>query len=146
MLRILITGPGALVDQFADLKHIACHGETDEFEVETLGRSLAKAKVLGLTLEEKKDDHVYWRCGPAVHCYCGKALHYNCQDTRARITRFCATLGELVCMTVGGVSFGVPRHYIALHGVKGHELLTMGFELWTKGMHSDGLLKPSPRT
>ena len=37
-------------------------------------------------------------------------------------------LGENMKVTVGDRSWSVPRHYIALHGLKGSEVEHLGFE------------------
>jgi hypothetical protein len=61
-------------------------------------------------------------------CHCGKPLHYNSEVVQAQVEQLVETLGEFMDVTVGGVTYSVPRHYIALHGLKGSELQRLGFK------------------
>lgn len=63
-----------------------------------------------------------------ARCHCGRPLHYENASTEAMVRRIVKERGELVKVTVLDRSFMVPRHYIALHGVRGWELPTLGFE------------------
>jgi hypothetical protein len=47
---------------------------------------------------------------------------------RATVERFVAELGEYVTVRRGDRAWRVPRHYIALHGLKGKDLPNLGFE------------------
>lgn len=61
-------------------------------------------------------------------CHCGEKLHYSNPDDEADMKRIIAKRGEFITVTVNGRSWKVPRHYIALHGLKGYELPALGFE------------------
>ncbi len=61
-------------------------------------------------------------------CACGKPLHYNDPQAEAYVRRMVAEHGECVrIQTVSGIWL-VPRHYIALHGIRAKELPYLGFE------------------
>lgn len=81
-----------------------------------------------ITLEEWIDGRIYNRSGPSVHCFCGKPLHYTSKVNQERIAHFCKMLGEYVKVFYDGTFFNVPRHYIALHGIEGADLVHLGFE------------------
>jgi hypothetical protein len=57
-------------------------------------------------------------------CPCGKPLHYSNPQIRALVEGMIAATGEHVTITITetGRSYRVPKHFIALHGVKGCEL------------------------
>ena len=56
-------------------------------------------------------------------CDCGKPLHYSRQQTRAQVELLIATLGPAQVITIpNDGSWRVPRHYIALHGIKADEI------------------------
>jgi hypothetical protein len=61
-------------------------------------------------------------------CYCGQPLHYSDPRIQARIQALVDALGEYVKVRAAGRVWLVPRHYIALHGIKANELPTLGFE------------------
>lgn len=63
-------------------------------------------------------------------CLCGKPLHYKNPRSQEYVERQIAELGERVKVkhVETGRIFMVPRHYIALHGLKGEELPALGFE------------------
>ena len=62
-------------------------------------------------------------------CHCGKPLHYLEQTDRAAVELLIATFGRTTRVTVlGGDTYLVPRHYLALHGLKADELGSLGFE------------------
>ena len=61
-------------------------------------------------------------------CHCGQPLHYTDDRTRAMVESLIAALGERMRVTVGGRTWLVPRHYIALHGIRSVELPLLGFE------------------
>jgi hypothetical protein len=63
-------------------------------------------------------------------CYCGKPLHYNSRDVGMMVEGFVQKLGEFIPIeTPDGMRYKVPRHYIALHGIRTHELKGLGFEV-----------------
>jgi len=66
-------------------------------------------------------------------CACGKPLHYTNPLLQAIVQDFVNRLGENIRITVRDRSWMVPRHYIALHGVKAQELETLGFPEVTDG-------------
>jgi hypothetical protein len=57
-------------------------------------------------------------------CACGGPLHYSDPHNRELVERQIAELGE--CVSVINIAtkrtFMVPRHFIALHGIKAGEL------------------------
>jgi len=55
-------------------------------------------------------------------CACGEPLHYRDDRTRAEVEKLVAELGETVLITTRDGTWKVPRHYIALHGIKAWEL------------------------
>lgn len=61
-------------------------------------------------------------------CYCGKPLHYTDKRTSKFINEMVRTLGEFVNVIYLDKIYKVPRHYIALHGIKGYQLGELGFE------------------
>jgi len=61
-------------------------------------------------------------------CHCGKPLHYNSEVVQAQVEQLVEELGEYMEVTVNGSTYSVPRHYIALHGLKGSELQRLGFK------------------
>lgn len=58
-------------------------------------------------------------------CACGRPLHYTNVESRAYVERMVQRLGEHVLVTMPTESYLVPRHYIALHGIKATELSTL---------------------
>lgn len=65
-----------------------------------------------------------------TNCFCGKPLHYSDPAKKKMLDDLSAELGEFI--TVKNISDGkeykVQRHYIALHGIKGKDLASLGFE------------------
>lgn len=61
-------------------------------------------------------------------CHCGKPLHYSNAFIEAAVKHVITSCGEYVRVTVGGRSWLVQRHYIALHGLKADELPHLGFQ------------------
>ena len=67
-------------------------------------------------------------------CHCGKPLHYTDPNIQRDVERLIAQLGEkIIVKTSDGRSWRVPRHYIALHGLKDVEVETLGFEEIKRG-------------
>ena len=65
---------------------------------------------------------------PEERCHCGRLLHYSDAGIRAYVEDMIARLGPTVPVkNAAGRSFLVPRHFIALHGLKEAELATLGF-------------------
>jgi len=64
-------------------------------------------------------------------CHCGRPLHYATPELRAQVERMIAIVGDpyvTVTHLETGRKFRVQRHFIALHGLTGWQLLTSGFE------------------
>ena len=66
-------------------------------------------------------------------CACGRPLHYSDRRIQMLIESMIRELGPTVKVAVlGHGAWLVPRHYIALHGIRAAELpelaLTHGFE------------------
>lgn len=61
-------------------------------------------------------------------CHCGRPLHYLDQRLQVMVDKLVDSLGEYTNVTVRGRTWKVPRHYIALHGIKTREIHEMGFE------------------
>lgn len=61
-------------------------------------------------------------------CHCGKPLHYTDPEVRSQVEQLIEQLGEFIEVQVNGIVWRVPRHYIALHGIKGADVSTLGFE------------------
>lgn len=61
-------------------------------------------------------------------CHCGKPLHYTDPAVQQQVERLIKTSGECIEVTVGGATWLVPRHYIALHGLAGDKVATLGFQ------------------
>jgi hypothetical protein len=55
-------------------------------------------------------------------CACGKPLHYSNPELQAVVDALIANLGPEIVVTTPDGSWKVPRHYIALHGLKAYEL------------------------
>jgi hypothetical protein len=70
-------------------------------------------------------------------CHCGKPLHYLNLDVQRVVEEFVRLHGTHIRVTVGGRTWLVQRHYIALHGLKAAELPRLGFEEITaaRGAH-----------
>lgn len=63
-----------------------------------------------------------------THCHCGKPLHYTDKGLEEVVKEYTRDLGEFIPVQVDGRVWRVQRHYIALHGIKGKDLSTLGFE------------------
>lgn len=55
-------------------------------------------------------------------CACGKPLHYSNPETQRTIQKFIDQLGPTVTIRCFGKALKVPRHFIALHGLRASEL------------------------
>lgn len=64
---------------------------------------------------------------PEPLCHCGRLLHYTDMAIRAGVEQFIHDLGPDTTVTIGERSWLVPRHYIALHGLKASEIAGLGF-------------------
>jgi hypothetical protein len=61
-------------------------------------------------------------------CHCGQPLHYTDPKIEYLIRALVNEFGPTVPVTIGDRTWLVPRHYIALHGLKAQELPTLGFQ------------------
>jgi hypothetical protein len=61
-------------------------------------------------------------------CHCGKLLHYTDLELEATINELVNRFGDFIPVQVGERTFNVQRHYIALHGIKGEDISTLGFK------------------
>lgn len=62
-----------------------------------------------------------------MNCHCGLPLHYTDENTRLLVERLVLLHGPDIPVTVGGRTWLVQRHYIALHGIKSRDLSKLGF-------------------
>lgn len=58
-------------------------------------------------------------------CDCGEPLHYRDDSLRQQMDAIVRGRGDrvVVTLTPSARSFSVQRHYIALHGIKGEDLI-----------------------
>lgn len=63
----------------------------------------------------------------ASTCACGRPLHYSDPHIQALVQDQVDELGENILISTRDRTWSVPRHYIALHGIKAWELETLGF-------------------
>lgn len=64
-----------------------------------------------------------------IFCHCGKPLHYQNNQIKRTVAMLIEEFGERMPVQVlGKGTFLVPRHYIALHGLKTETIDTLGFE------------------
>lgn len=64
-----------------------------------------------------------------VMCHCGQPLHYSDPAVRRKIEALMRDLGpNQVVHLPGKGTWLVPRHYIALHGLKATEVASLGFQ------------------
>lgn len=67
-----------------------------------------------------------------ILCHCGEPLHYGSKEVEKQINSLVEKNGRYIKVTAAysGISYKVDRHFIALHGLKGSDLATSGFEVW----------------
>lgn len=65
-----------------------------------------------------------------IMCHCGKPLHYSDPALQAFVEYHVQKLGADVPVRVFETDrvWLVPRHYIALHGLKAEEIGSLGFK------------------
>lgn len=61
-------------------------------------------------------------------CHCGRPLHYTDPKVEYLIRAMVKKLGPTVPVQVDDRAWLVPRHWIALHGLRAQELPALGFE------------------
>lgn len=64
-----------------------------------------------------------------IQCHCGKPLHYTDPRTQEFIEKMADQYGQYIEVNLSGIKYKVQRHYMALHGIKGSELPSLGFEV-----------------
>ena len=69
--------------------------------------------------------HNWTRPDVVISCPCGCGRVYTDPGIEAEVMRFVGELGECVKLSTPAGSWLVPRHYIALHGIKADELPTL---------------------
>lgn len=55
-------------------------------------------------------------------CACGRPLHYTDPENYRRVQKLVDDLGPNIRVTTPSGTWVVPRHYIALHGIKAVEI------------------------
>ena len=65
---------------------------------------------------------------PIEMCHCGRPLHYTNTTAEASVRKLVDELGTHIEVVVEGRRWRVPRHYIALHGLKASDVDKLGFE------------------
>jgi hypothetical protein len=61
-------------------------------------------------------------------CACGLPLHYADPIAEAWVRRLIAQEGEFITVTTPEGTWKVPRHFIALHGLRAADLPKCNFE------------------
>jgi hypothetical protein len=62
-------------------------------------------------------------------CHCGKPLHYTNSRIKAKVDAIIEEKGSHVDIVCRDKRYSVPRHYIALHGIKAADLDKLGFDI-----------------
>jgi hypothetical protein len=65
--------------------------------------------------------------GEKKMCACGKPLHYTDSVLQDLVQHLIDEHGENIRVAVKDRAWLVPRHFIALHGIKARELEKLGF-------------------
>jgi len=66
---------------------------------------------------------------PSERCACGRALlHYSDPTTQALVEQLVQACGPTVTITTPRGAWRVPRHYIALHGLRAADLPQLAVE------------------
>jgi hypothetical protein len=60
-------------------------------------------------------------------CHCGRPLHYSNPQTERVVREMVELHGEFLIVETSAGRWSVPRHYIALHGLKAAEVPALGF-------------------
>lgn len=68
-------------------------------------------------------------------CSCGQLLHYSNPAIEAYIAKLVDDFGETIPVETFDGYFHVPRHYIALHGIKGSEVPELAKKYGWAGGH-----------
>lgn len=58
-------------------------------------------------------------------CPCGEPLHYRTPGMQTVVEDLIRAVGPTVPVTVGNRTWEVPRHYIALHGLRADNLAAL---------------------
>jgi hypothetical protein len=68
-------------------------------------------------------------------CACGRPLHYANYKTRVLLDKMIAQYGPTVAVTTSAGTWMVPRHYIALHGLRAVEVERLAARYgWERGV------------
>jgi hypothetical protein len=64
------------------------------------------------------------------YCHCGEPLHYTDKELERQLTELSAQLGDYarIINKDDRKTYLVQRHYIALHGIKGKDIASLGFK------------------
>jgi len=62
-----------------------------------------------------------------MNCHCGRPLHYQSKKREAEVRHIVERFGEYITVEQDGKKYQVPRHWIALHGIKGKDISKLGF-------------------
>ena len=63
-----------------------------------------------------------------TRCHCGRPLHYRSQQAKDYVDAKIAELGADLRVVIGARAWMVPRHYLALHGLKSADVPRLGFK------------------
>ena len=66
-------------------------------------------------------------------CWCGRPLHYEDKEFEKQVREVVARFGEYITVEENGRKYQVQRHWIALHGIKGKDISTLGFREVSEG-------------
>ena len=64
---------------------------------------------------------------PEELCACGQPLHYTSAVVRGIVETYIMRYGPTVVVSHGDKRYRVPRHYLALHGLRAADLDALGF-------------------
>jgi len=88
---------------------------------------------------------LWWWRKRVPRCHCGWPLHYHSRKIRAMVERQIREHGPMVRVNVGDRVWLVPRHYIALHGLRADEVAWLGFaEVTDVAIREEGSGERSP--
>jgi len=65
-------------------------------------------------------------------CACGQPLHYKDPLVQLFVERQIEAHGEFIKVSYGARAWLVPRHFIALHGIKAADLGTSALPVFTE--------------
>ena len=62
-------------------------------------------------------------------CACGQPLHYTDPKVEEQVSTVVEMMGENIKVVTPGGIYEIPRHYIALHGIKASEVPDLAEQL-----------------